>query len=46
MTASPQAVVGMASSLGERLTRTQVAGILTALIAVVLLSQEGEAGTK
>jgi transporter family protein len=39
-------VAGAWMLLGERLTWTQVAGILTALIAVVVLSQEGEAGTK
>ncbi len=39
-------VAGAWLLLGERLTWTQVAGILAALIAVVLLSQEGEAGTK
>jgi len=39
-------VAGAWMLLGERLTRTQLAGILAALIAVVLLSQEGEAATK
>src|SRR5258708_25401034 len=39
-------VAGAWMLLGERLTRTQVAGIVAALIAVVLLSQEGDAGTK
>jgi transporter family protein len=39
-------VAGAWMLLGERLTRTLVAVILAALIAVVLLSQEGEAGTK
>jgi transporter family protein len=39
-------VAGAWLLLGERLTWTQVAGIFAALISVVLLSQEGEAGTK
>jgi transporter family protein len=39
-------VAGAWMLLGERLTRTQVAGILAALIAVVLLSQEGETSTR
>src|SRR5690242_14301696 len=39
-------VAGAWMLLGERLTLTQVAGILAALIAVVLLSQEGDVGTK
>ena|SRR5579863_2419721 len=38
-------IAGAWMLLGERLTGTQVAGILAALVAVVLLSQEAEAGS-